>query len=37
MNAKMQLKGQIHDTLVAAYDIDATAYVIDHVNDAMDC
>ena len=37
MKAKMQLKGQIHDTLVAAYDIDATAYDVDHVNDAMDC
>ena len=33
----MQLKGQIHDTLAAAYDIDATACDIDHVNDAMDC
>ena len=37
MKAKMQLKGQIYDTLVAAYDTDATAYDIDHVNDAMDC
>ena len=38
MKANMQLKGQIHDTLAASYDIDATVYDIDHdVDDAMDC
>ena len=34
---KEQLKGEIHDTLDADYDIDATAYDIDTVNDSMDC
>ena len=34
----MQLKGEVCDTLAAAYDIDATAYDIDDLkNDTMDC
>ena len=36
LQMKMQLKREIYDTLAAAYDIDATANDIDHVNDAMD-
>ena len=37
MKAKMQLKGEIHDMLDVAYDIDATAYNIDDVDYSMDC
>ena len=37
IKAKMHLKGEIHNTLAAAYNIDATAYDIDDVNDTMDC
>ena len=39
MKAKM-LKGEIHDTLDAAYDIDATAAcdnIVDDVNNSVDC